>query len=179
MRLNLASAAATVGMLIAGAVPAAAAVDAPVAASGASTFLEGCNGAQSGTLYRNTEVEPYVDVNPMSTGDATARLIGVYQQDRYSNGGARGQGTSVSGDGGRSWRHPLRRRAAELLPVPGDPAQPALRACHRSVGQLLAQRERPPGHPVLQRPCELRQRGSGQQVHGRREHLERPEDDHS
>jgi len=104
MRLNLAFGAAAASALLIGAVPAAAVVDAPVAASGPTPFAPGCNGAQSGTLYLATEVEPYVDVNPQSTGDTTARLIGVYQQDRYSNGGARGQGTSVSANGGRTWR---------------------------------------------------------------------------
>jgi len=102
MRLRWIFGMAAASALLAGAALAAV-VDQPVAASGPTTFVDGCNGAQSGTLYRATEVEPYNDVNPLSTGDATARLIGVYQQDRYSNGGARGQGTSVSTDGGRTW----------------------------------------------------------------------------
>ena len=33
------------------------------------------------------------------------RLIGVWQQDRWSNGGARGNMTGVSIDGGRTWTH--------------------------------------------------------------------------
>ena len=44
------------------------------------------------------------DVDPTSAGDADGpEFIGVYQQDRYSSGGARGLGASVSSDGGRSY----------------------------------------------------------------------------
>src|SRR3954465_7231864 len=77
-----------------------AAVSGPFAASGASLFAANCNGApQNGTEYRNTEVEPYVDLNPVRP----ANLVGVYQQDRYETGGANGLGRSVSEDGGASW----------------------------------------------------------------------------
>jgi hypothetical protein len=59
---------------------------------------------QSGTLYVGSEVEPWIDVDPTSAGDADGPdFIGVYQQDRYSSGGARGLGASVSSDGGRSY----------------------------------------------------------------------------
>ena len=50
-------------------------------------------------LYANTEVEPMVAVNPVFTN----RIIGVWQQDRWSSGGAAGLRTGVSQDGGRSW----------------------------------------------------------------------------
>lgn len=69
-------------------------------ASGASPFTPGCNGApQTGTINFGTEVEPWIDVNPTNTQN----LIGVYQQDRISNGGANGQGTSYSVNGGATW----------------------------------------------------------------------------
>jgi BNR repeat-like domain len=72
----------------------------PHQASGASPFAPNCNGApQGGVTYRGSEVEPWIDVNPTSP----LNLIGVYQQDRISTGGANGQGTSVSRDGGTSW----------------------------------------------------------------------------
>ena len=83
------------------AVPAHAAVSPPVQASGASPFAAGCHGApQNGTLYVGSEVEPWIDVNAANP----ANLVGVFQQDRFSNGGASGLGTSVSLDGGASWQ---------------------------------------------------------------------------
>jgi hypothetical protein len=87
------------------AAPATAAVGPPVQASGLSPFAANCHGApQNGTLYRNSEVEPWVDVNP----ETPSNLIGVFQQDRFATGGASGLGTSVSRDGGASWtRLPL------------------------------------------------------------------------
>lgn len=54
---------------------------------------------QTGTVYANSEVEPWVDVNPAKT----ANLVGVWQQDRWSNGGARGLVAGVSVNGGTSW----------------------------------------------------------------------------
>jgi hypothetical protein len=51
--------------------------------------------AQGGTNTLNAEVEPFVAVNPA----APHNLIGVYQQDRWSNGGARGLFASRSSDG--------------------------------------------------------------------------------
>jgi hypothetical protein len=73
---------------------------APVLVSGPSPFAPGCNGApQSGTNYPNAEVEPFLAVDP-TEGD---HLIGVWQQDRWSDGGANGLLTGVSWDGGRTW----------------------------------------------------------------------------
>ena len=98
-RLSLAAAATLV--VLATAAVALAAVGPPTQASGLSPFAANCHGApQSGTLYVNSEVEPWIDVNPANP----ANLIGVYQQDRFSNGGASGLGTSVSFDGGASWQ---------------------------------------------------------------------------
>src|SRR5437763_17070298 len=51
------------------------------------------------TNYVNSELEPRVAVNPTDTSD----IIGVYQQDRYTFGGARGLGAAVSHDGGATW----------------------------------------------------------------------------
>jgi hypothetical protein len=78
----------------------------PEPASGASPFGSApCNTQpQTGTLYLNSEVEPWLDVDPTSANDGDGPdFIGVYQQDRYSDGGARGLGTSVSTDGGASF----------------------------------------------------------------------------
>jgi hypothetical protein len=49
--------------------------------------------------YLNAEVEPWVAVNPRNP----ANIIGVWQQDRWRYGGARGLLTGVSHDGGRTW----------------------------------------------------------------------------
>lgn len=98
----------------------ASAVVAPLSqASGASPFAVDCNGApQGGVTYRDSEVEPWVDVSPLDP----QRLIGVYQQDRISTGGANGLGTSVSTDGGATWTQlgvgalPLFSRCAGAAP---------------------------------------------------------------
>ena len=69
-------------------------------ASSLSPFAAGCDGTPvTGTLYVNSEVEPYVAVNPRNA----ANLIGVWQQDRWSTGGARGLLAGVSFDGGHTW----------------------------------------------------------------------------
>src|SRR5436190_1274382 len=47
----------------------------------------------------NSELEPWVAVNPTNSSN----IIGVYQQDRYTFGGARGLGAAVSHDGGATW----------------------------------------------------------------------------
>lgn len=67
--------------------------------SGASPFAA-CTadnpGGQVGTLIPNSEVEPWVDVSAVDrSGDGVADAIGAYQQDRWSNGGARGIVTSA------------------------------------------------------------------------------------
>ena len=75
-------------------------VDAQYRASAASPFTANCEGAvQTGTNYVNAEVEPYLAFNPLNTNN----LVGVWQQDRWSNGGSRGLMTGTSIDGGHSW----------------------------------------------------------------------------
>jgi hypothetical protein len=73
----------------------------PFAACTADSFA-----TQSGTVYMNSEVEPWIDVNPTNTNN----LVGIFQQDRWSNGGARGTVATVSMNGGTSWT---------LVPIPG------------------------------------------------------------
>jgi BNR/Asp-box repeat len=71
--------------------------------SRASPFNATCGGpAAGGTVYLNAEVEPWVSANPRDDKN----LVAVWQQDRWSNGGAQGQLTGVSFDRGRSWRLP-------------------------------------------------------------------------
>src|SRR5437016_1651479 len=65
-----------------------------------STFPAGCDGvAPSGTLYTDTVAEPYLVVNPTSP----ANLIGAWQQNRWSDGGAQGLMLAASFDGGATW----------------------------------------------------------------------------
>ena len=74
-----------------------------VQVSGTSAFL-GCTADgvadQSGTVFLNSEVEPWIDVNPTDPDN----IVGIWQQDRWSNGGARGLVGGVSFDGGTSWQ---------------------------------------------------------------------------
>lgn len=53
-----------------------------------------------GVVFVDSEVEPFVDINPTDPDN----LIAVWQQDRWSNGGARGNAAGVSFDGGQSWQ---------------------------------------------------------------------------
>jgi hypothetical protein len=55
---------------------------------------------QPGTVTLNSEVEPWVDVNPTNP----TNIVGSVQQDRWDNGGARGLIAGVSQDGGRTWQ---------------------------------------------------------------------------
>jgi len=70
--------------------------------SGASLFA-GCTTGASGTpgetLYPNAEEEPWLDVNPANPKN----MISVWQQDRWSNGGAHGLVAGVTHNGGKTW----------------------------------------------------------------------------
>jgi len=69
-------------------------------ASAATPFAPNCDGVPaSGTLYANSEVEPALAINPANTSN----IIAAWQQDRWSNGGARGIVAAASTDGGHSW----------------------------------------------------------------------------
>jgi hypothetical protein len=70
----------------------------PVLVSGPSPFAS-CTIGGPGTNYVNAEVEPRVAVNPTDPNN----IVGVFQQDRWSNGGAHGLVAGVSHDGGTSW----------------------------------------------------------------------------
>jgi hypothetical protein len=68
--------------------------------SGQSPFAEGCApGGQVGTAIPNTSVEPFVAADPANPD----HLVGVWQQDRWTNGGASGTLAAVSTDGGWNW----------------------------------------------------------------------------
>jgi hypothetical protein len=111
MRTSLLFPFAAVGAAFALALPVQAAAAPPSVgplslASGPSPFA-GCTGgldpgSPPGTNNVNAEVEPAVAVDPASP----SHLIAVFQQDRWSNGGARGLATAVSSDGGSTWTEP-------------------------------------------------------------------------
>src|SRR5262245_53784324 len=77
-------------------------VSAPVQVSGADPFA-GCTAdnaaTQVGRLFPDSTVEPWVEVNPAKASN----IVATWQQDRWSNGGARGLVAGVSIDGGASW----------------------------------------------------------------------------
>jgi hypothetical protein len=56
--------------------------------------------AGTGINFLNSEIEPWVDVNPTNPQNITA----LWQQDRWSNGGARSNVAGVSFDGGTTWQ---------------------------------------------------------------------------
>lgn len=68
--------------------------------SGSTPFTTGCNGApQTGINYPRSTVEPFLAADPNNP----AHLIGVWQQDRWTNGGSNGLLTGTSQDGGQTW----------------------------------------------------------------------------
>jgi hypothetical protein len=72
-----------------------------VLASGPSPFA-GCTVGQmfpGSVVYPNTELEPFVAVNPTDPNN----IVGAFQQDRCNDGGAHGLVASRSTDGGTSW----------------------------------------------------------------------------
>jgi hypothetical protein len=70
-----------------------------VRVSGDSPFTADCDGQQTGIHFRNAAVETWVAADPSDP----LHLVGVWQQDRWSNGGASGLLTAVTRDGGRTW----------------------------------------------------------------------------
>src|SRR5947209_15643059 len=67
--------------------------------SSADPYASCSNAGQPGTNYVDAEVEPWVAVNPANSKN----IIGVWQQDRWSNGGAHGLLAGSSSDGGTTW----------------------------------------------------------------------------
>jgi hypothetical protein len=100
--LSTAAAAAVIGLVVVTAVSAATFTLGPlVQVSATSPFPAGCDdfADQSGEVFLNSEVEPWIDVNPVDPNN----MIGVWQQDRWSNGGSRGLLAGVTTTGGASW----------------------------------------------------------------------------
>jgi hypothetical protein len=115
-RAALATAALVVGLAAAMAGTASASpyqIGADIKVSSAST-LTGCPFGASddfAAAYDNTEVEPQVAVNPTNPNE----IVGVSQQDRWPDGGARGLSSWKSSNGATSW--------AKLADVPWSACQ--------------------------------------------------------
>ncbi len=91
-----------------------------VRVSPATPVAAGCNGGRSsGTTFADAEVEPFVAVSPINAN----HLLGTWQQDRASDGGARALVSAVSFDAGRTWAqtlHPMSRCGGALTGSVGD-----------------------------------------------------------
>src|SRR3954452_13657861 len=70
-----------------------------------SPYPPGCSGSFTGTLFPGTEVEPWVATNPSDDTNS----IAVWQQDRYSNGGANALRAAYSSAG--QWHDPVNQPA--------------------------------------------------------------------
>src|SRR4051795_8523559 len=90
------------GIAAATASGAAASTYAPLGQVESSTtnVYAGCPPDGAGANFPNSEVEPWVDVNPTDQNN----FITVYQQDRYSNGGSKSNAAGVTFDAGATWR---------------------------------------------------------------------------
>jgi hypothetical protein len=74
-----------------------------VRVTGTTPFGSTCLAVPAGaTAYANAEVEPHLSINPTNPN----HLVAAWQQDRMSDGGARGLATAVSVDGGVTWSRP-------------------------------------------------------------------------
>ena len=75
----------------------------PLVAIASHTIFAGCSAdqvaKQPGTDFANSPIEPFIAADPKLPG---VLLTGV-QQDRWSDGGARGLRGGISGDGGNHW----------------------------------------------------------------------------
>jgi len=82
-----------------------------------ATFDSTCGRNESGTVFVGAEVEPHLAINPARP----LNLLATWQQDRWSNGGARGLVTAASQDGGANWA----RRALPFSRCAGGPFERA------------------------------------------------------
>jgi hypothetical protein len=71
----------------------------PLTEASATNPLAACPPDAAGVNFAGAEVEPFLGVNPTDDDN----LVGVYQQDRYSNGGSKGSVAASSLDGGATW----------------------------------------------------------------------------
>ena len=98
---------AIVALLASAAVALAATLGTLSTASRQPSPFAACTDGQSsgpppGEVFVNAEVEPWVDVNPTNGSN----VIGVWQQDRWTDGGSHSNDTGFSIDGGATWQYP-------------------------------------------------------------------------
>src|SRR5437868_6397480 len=86
-----------------------------VQVSAPSPYPAGCAnvGGANGVNYPDAEVEPQLAINPANPRN----LLAVWQQDRWSNGGAKGIVSAASFDAGHTWS---RTSAAFTICAGGD-----------------------------------------------------------
>ena len=97
------AAAAVAAVVLSAPLVLAATVTPPVVVSGPSPFAACTDGqTEDGTVFINAEVEPWIDANPTNPNT----LIGVWQADRWTDGGAHSNDTAFSLNGGATWSHP-------------------------------------------------------------------------
>jgi hypothetical protein len=96
--LTLVSATAAAAPVAPTTAPVSGVAGTPFAACGAD--LVGLQRSLGAVDTPNSEVEPYLAVNPTNP----ANLIAVWQQDRWDGGSSRGNVAGVSFDGGDTWR---------------------------------------------------------------------------
>ena len=137
-----------------------------VQVSGASP-IAGCQGDDGnigGTNVRNSEVEPFVAVDPSNP----SVMIGAWQQDRWSNGGSQGLVSATSINGGASWTVNAADQVVEVHRRNASERR-LLRAGLRSVDRDLPERDRVPVQPVSGyqpgRVPHLTQRRAGDALH--------------
>jgi hypothetical protein len=108
LALGAAALAIAAAALPAGAAPFA--VTPPVNISTPTTpFAPGCGGTTEGSFpganfnYPNSEIEPWLAINPANPND----VAGMWQQDRWSDGGAHGLVAAVSHNGGTTFAYSI------------------------------------------------------------------------
>jgi hypothetical protein len=108
---------ALVGALL---VPAAVAQATPLVASppveaSATNPLAACPPDASGINFPGSEVEPWLEVNPTNPDN----VVTFYQQDRYSDGGSKGNVAAVSFNGGLTFTRTVPPELARCTPRGG------------------------------------------------------------
>jgi hypothetical protein len=86
----------------------------PIEASTTNPFMA-CPPDGSGINFPGSEVEPWIEVNPADPDN----VVTFYQQDRYSNGGAKGNVAAVSFDGGATFTRTVPPQLARCSPGGG------------------------------------------------------------
>lgn len=116
-----------------------------VQVTGASPIAacDGDDGNIGGTNVTNSEVEPWLSVDPSNP----MVMIGAWQQDRWSNGGSEGLVTATSTDGGAGWSVNANTKSTKC--TGGTAAKRReLRAGLRPVDSCLPEWDRVPDEPV-------------------------------